>query len=65
VGLDYEEYLMIDEEFYRPSEVMLLKGDATKAKKELGWSYDVSLEDLIVEMVENDLKYFKELPRSL
>jgi GDPmannose 4,6-dehydratase len=61
-GLDYEEYLVIDEEFYRPSEVMLLKGDATKAKEELNWNYDVSLEDLIKEMVENDLNYFKNVP---
>lgn len=65
VGLNYEDHLEIDEEFYRPSEVMLLRGDATKAKKELGWIYKVSFEDLIKEMVENDLEYFKELPRGL
>jgi GDPmannose 4,6-dehydratase len=61
LGLDYEEYLEVDERLFRPAEVMILRGDATKAKKKLGWEHEVSFRDLVIEMVENDLKYFKEI----
>jgi len=37
VGLDYREYVKVDEQFYRPAEVDLLMGDATKARRVLGW----------------------------
>jgi len=58
VGLDYEEYVQMDPRFLRPAEVELLIGDANKAKEKLGWSYDVSFKDLVIEMVEADLKLF-------
>ena len=58
VGLDYEEYVQMDPRFLRPAEVELLIGDASKAKEKLGWSYDVSFKDLVIEMVEADLKLF-------
>ena len=61
VGLDYENYLEIDKKLFRPSEVMLLRGDATKATKQLGWNHEVSFEDLVEEMVKTDLEYFKKL----
>lgn len=61
VNLDYEDYLEIDEKFFRPSEVMLLRGDATKAKKKFGWNHEVSFESLVEEMVKTDLEYFKKL----
>ncbi len=60
VGLDYEEHIQLDPRFLRPAEVELLIGDASKAKEKLGWSYDVSFKDLVVEMVEADLKLFSQ-----
>jgi GDPmannose 4,6-dehydratase len=54
---DTGEILMkINPIFYRPAEVDLLLGNPQKAKKELGWYPEISFEDLIKEMVENDLK---------
>ena len=55
VGLDYEQYVTIDEKYYRPAEVDALVGDASKAKSELGWAPTISFEQLIAEMVEADL----------
>lgn len=46
----------INPAFYRPAEVELLLGDATRAKAELGWSPKVSFDDLVIRMVQNDLK---------
>ena len=54
------EVIKIDERYYRPTEVDLLIGDASKAKKLLGWEPTYTLDALIKEMVESDLKIFKE-----
>lgn len=56
VGLDYRDYLISDEIFFRPAEVHLLKGDYSKGKKILGWEPTVSFKELIQMMVEADLK---------
>jgi GDPmannose 4,6-dehydratase len=55
VGLEWEKYVKIDEKFYRPAEVELLIGDCAKARQELGWVYDISLDELVNEMVDNDM----------
>jgi GDPmannose 4,6-dehydratase len=55
VGLDYEAFVKVDPEHFRPAEVDVLLGDATKAKEKLGWEAEVTLEDMIAEMVEADL----------
>ena len=55
VGLDMESHLVIDPAFYRPAEVDVLLGDATKARTVLGWKPEVDLKSMIVEMVEADL----------
>jgi GDPmannose 4,6-dehydratase len=55
VGLKYEDYVVIDERFYRPAEVELLVGDPAKANKELGWKPEVTFEQLVTMMVESDL----------
>ncbi|MFH5925521.1 GDP-mannose 4,6-dehydratase [Roseomonas xinghualingensis] len=55
VGLDYEEFVKVDPAFMRPAEVDVLLGDASKAKTKLGWEPEISLEDMIKEMVEADL----------
>jgi GDPmannose 4,6-dehydratase len=55
LGLKLDDYLVIDPELWRPAEVDELRGDASKARRVLGWAPKVSLEEMIVEMVESDL----------
>ena len=50
----------IDPKYYRPTEVDLLIGDASKCKEKLGWQPKYNLSELIKEMMESDLKYFKK-----
>jgi GDPmannose 4,6-dehydratase len=54
-GLDYRKYVQVDERFLRPAEVDLLIGDATKARRELGWEPQYTFAEMIREMVETDL----------
>jgi GDPmannose 4,6-dehydratase len=56
VGLDYRDYVKVDERYYRPAEVDLLIGDASKARELLGWEPTYSFRDLIKEMVASDLE---------
>lgn len=56
VGLDYEKHLVIDPAFFRPAEVDVLLGDPTKANTNLGWKAKTELRELIVSMVEADLR---------
>ena len=56
VGLNYEDYVVIDPKFYRPAEVDLLLGNPEKAKKALNWEAKTSLEELIKMMVDADLR---------
>src|SRR3954465_3243476 len=55
-GLPWESHVKIDDQFKRPAEVDLLVGDASKAKRELGWEPQTSFEQLIRLMVDSDLK---------
>ena len=57
VGLSYQDYVVTDERFFRPAEVQILKGDSSKARDILGWSYSRSFRDLVIEMVEADMQY--------
>lgn len=54
MGLDYQDFVKVDEQFYRPAEVDLLVGDATKAAQVLGWSPQYSFQELVREMVQSD-----------
>jgi len=56
VGLDWEPYVKVDPRYYRPTEVDVLVGDATKARTQLGWSPKTSFQELITLMVEADLQ---------
>jgi GDPmannose 4,6-dehydratase len=56
VGLRLEDHVVIDPALFRPAEVDVLLGDPTKARRILGWEAQTSLEELITEMVEADLK---------
>lgn len=65
VGLDYRDYVELDPQLTRPAEVHRLRGDYSKARRELGWEPAVSFEELIAMMVESDLAQLgRELPRA-
>jgi GDPmannose 4,6-dehydratase len=53
-GLDWNDYVKIDERYFRPSEVDLLIGDYSKAKEKLGWEPTVKFQELIRMMVDHD-----------
>ncbi|HKO96138.1 MAG TPA: GDP-mannose 4,6-dehydratase [Pyrinomonadaceae bacterium] len=55
LGLDYQDYVRVDELFYRPAEVELLIGDSSKARKQLGWEPKFTFREMIKEMVASDL----------
>ena len=56
VGLDYNDYVVQDERFYRPAEVDLLISDPSKAHAVLGWEREVSFNDLVTMMVDADME---------
>ena len=56
VGLSMDKHLVIDQKLFRPAEVDVLLGNPAKAKKQLGWEAVISLEDMICEMVDADIK---------
>jgi GDPmannose 4,6-dehydratase len=60
VGLDWQEYVGQDPRFMRPAEVDLLVGDASKARRVLGWEPEVSFKELIELMVDADLALLRE-----
>ena len=53
--LDWKKHVKIDEKYYRPTEVDLLIGDASKAKRQLGWAPKVGFHELIAMMIDADL----------
>ncbi|MEO8596572.1 MAG: GDP-mannose 4,6-dehydratase [Candidatus Solibacter sp.] len=55
-GLDYTKYVVTDPETYRPAETILLRGDASKAKRVLGWEPRTRFQDLAREMVDADCR---------
>ena len=61
-GLDWKKHVTIDPRFIRPAEVDLLIGDPAKAKAELGWTPEVSFEQLVAMMVDADLQRHSERP---
>lgn len=56
LDLDYNDFVEFDERYMRPSEVDVLLGDPSKAKKNLGWEPEVDLDGLVKMMVEHDLE---------
>ena len=63
-GLDMAAHVVIDPAFYRPAEVDILLGDASKARAKLGWEPQIGLEELIHEMVDADIERAKFEPAS-
>ena len=54
--MDYKDFVVQDEKFYRPAEVDQLVGDPTKAREKLGWRPEYNFDQLITEMVQSDLE---------
>jgi GDPmannose 4,6-dehydratase len=63
-GLDYRKYVRKDEAVYRPAEVDLLMGDATKAHSVLGWKPTVTFHELVTEMVRSDVELITAPPAA-
>jgi GDPmannose 4,6-dehydratase len=59
VGLNYKDYVVVDENLIRPAEVDTLLADYSKAKKILKWEPKISFDDLVTSMVESDLEFIK------
>jgi GDPmannose 4,6-dehydratase len=60
LDLDWNDYVEIDPRYYRPAEVDVLQGDASKAKSELGWESTTELKELTRIMVEHDLELARD-----
>jgi GDPmannose 4,6-dehydratase len=59
-GVNWQDYIVIDERLYRPAEVFDLRGDFRKAKQKLGWQPKIKFAELVKIMVEADLKATEE-----
>jgi len=57
---DWEKYIEQDARFMRPAEVDVLCGDSSKAYEKLGWKPEVSFEEMVAKMVNNDIKKFSK-----
>lgn len=64
IGLDWQQYVVQDPAFYRPAEVHLLLGDASKAKQKLGWEPQYSFRQLIEMMVDADMARIEKQVRG-
>ncbi len=60
LDLDWNEYVEIDARYFRPAEVDLLLGDATKARVKLGWTPKVTFPELVARMVDHDLELARD-----
>lgn len=60
IGLDWQKYVRQDQRYFRPTEVNCLQGDASKAKRVLGWEPTVTFKGLVDMMVEHDLAEAKQ-----
>jgi len=56
-GLDWKKFVEVDKRYFRPTEVDVLKGDASKAARVLGWKPKVKFPELVKMMVDHDMDY--------
>lgn len=61
VGLDWEQHVVSDDRFRRPTEIAASRGDYARAKRELGWEPRTTFENLVKIMVDADLERFRRL----
>jgi GDPmannose 4,6-dehydratase len=59
LGLDYSDYIVIDEKHFRPEELYNLKGDSSKLRDELNWKPNYTFETMLDEMIEYWMDYYK------
>jgi GDPmannose 4,6-dehydratase len=57
LGLRWKDHVEADKSLYRPSDIAVTFGDASKARKEMGWEYDMSFSDLVVILVKEEVQY--------
>ena len=55
-ALDWRQYVVVDPQFYRPGEEVILVANAAKAQRELGWQPETSFEELVRTMVDADME---------
>lgn len=60
LGMDYRDYVCEDESVYRPNELALLVGSASKASRELNWEPEIDFKELVHMMVDADFRYLSE-----
>jgi GDPmannose 4,6-dehydratase len=60
LDLDWERHVEIDPHYFRPTEVEVLQGDATRARRVLGWEPRVGIDELVQRMVEHDLELARQ-----
>jgi GDPmannose 4,6-dehydratase len=59
VGLNWEDYVTVDERYLRPAEIPDLRGDASKARSKLGWTPHTSFDELVRMMVDADVEKYR------
>ena len=64
-GLNWKDFVVIDEKFYRPAETVQLRGDFTKARLTLNWSPTVKFEELVKMMIDHDIAVLNESGKGL
>ena len=60
LDLSWQDYVSIDQRYYRPSEVDYLQGDASRARDKLGWCPQVNFDELVKMMVDHDLNLARQ-----
>ena len=60
VNMNYEDFLVIDQRFYRPAEVEILVADPSKAREKLGWDPKVTFTEIALKMVRYDYDNLKK-----
>lgn len=60
VDLNWEDHVIVDEKFFRPTEIAASQGDYSKAKRELGWEPTIAFADLVALMVKSDIELLKK-----
>ena len=60
LGLDYNDYIVVDEKHFRPEELENLKGDSSKLRAELNWNPIYTFESMLDEMIKYWLEYYEK-----
>ena len=59
LALERERYVKTDPALYRPSELFEIYGDPSKARQDLGWKYDLSNDELIAKLIEDEMDFIR------